>query len=113
MQLARAHRTHSHMTLSPRTRAKALMVFEPYLTKSGKVLHRHRKQVSGSRTLVQEGASAGATRLMTRSSDPISERGWHGDYIKVLCVSPALRTRLRALDRPVTEQSMVKFDDDE
>jgi hypothetical protein len=32
---------------------------------------------------------------MARSSDPISERGWRRDYMKV---SLALRTRLRALD---------------
>jgi hypothetical protein len=104
MQLAHAHLTHSSMTLSPRTRDKALMVFEPYLTKSGKVLQRQRKQVPGSLTRVREGAS---TRLRTRFPDPISGRGWHGDYIKTLCVSLAPRTRLRALDTYNTTTSVL------
>ena len=45
-----------------------------------------------------EGTSAGAARPLDGPSDPISERGWQGDYIKNLRVNLAQRMGWRALD---------------
>ncbi len=80
------------------------MVIEPH--RRAREARTSSSQVPVARTLVREGASAGGTRLMTRSSDPISERGWRGNDMKVsastllrarACVLLMLLTRCRLL----------------